>query len=46
MLVGYARQGISSCGDDHARSALEALVPLSHDIDAVVRCARADLLTP
>ncbi|MER8941312.1 hypothetical protein NKH82_17655 [Mesorhizobium sp. M0915] len=42
-LVGYARGGISSCGEDHARLALEALVPLSHDIGAIIRCAKADL---
>ncbi|TIX20772.1 hypothetical protein [Mesorhizobium sp.] len=43
MLVGYARCGISSCGEGHARLALEAVVPLSHDIGAIIRCAKADL---
>lgn len=43
MLVGYARGGISSCGEDHARLALEAVAPLSHDISAIIRCAKADL---
>ncbi|RUU29718.1 hypothetical protein [Mesorhizobium sp. M6A.T.Ce.TU.016.01.1.1] len=43
MLVGYARCGISSCGEDHARFALEGLVPLTHDISAIMRCAKADL---
>ncbi|RWQ12380.1 hypothetical protein [Mesorhizobium sp.] len=43
MLVGHARCGISSCGEDHARLALEGLVPLSHDISAIIRCAKADL---
>jgi hypothetical protein len=43
MLVHYTRCGISSCGEDHARIALEGLVPLTHDISAIVRCANADL---
>ncbi|TIU94674.1 MAG: hypothetical protein E5W09_22605 [Mesorhizobium sp.] len=43
MLVGYARGGISSCGEEHARLALEGLVPLTHDISAIIRCAKADL---
>ncbi|RWI51092.1 MAG: hypothetical protein EOR26_05190 [Mesorhizobium sp.] len=43
MLVGYARGGISSCGEEHARFALEGLVPLTHDISAIIRCAKADL---
>jgi hypothetical protein len=43
MLVDHARRGVSSCGEDHARMALEALVPLTHDISAIIRCAKADL---
>lgn len=42
QLVDYARRGIHACGEDHARAALEALVPLSHDVSAIMRCARAE----
>lgn len=42
-LVDHARLGISACGEDHARGAIESLVPLSHDVDAIMRCAKADL---
>jgi hypothetical protein len=43
ILVDYARQGIHACGKDHARGAIGAVAPLSHDIDAVLRCAMADV---
>ncbi|WP_292325751.1 hypothetical protein [Mesorhizobium sp.] len=45
MLVDYARRGIHACGEDHARGAIDALVPLSHDVGAIMRCAKADALS-
>lgn len=42
-LVDYARCGIHACGENHARSAVEALVPLSHDVSAIMRCALAEV---
>jgi len=42
-LVDYARQGIGAAGEAHARGAIEAVAPLSHDVDAVMRCAKADI---
>lgn len=39
-LVSYAKGSLTSCGEDHARLALAAIVPLSHDIDAIIRCAK------
>ncbi|RWO37282.1 MAG: hypothetical protein EOS11_28765 [Mesorhizobium sp.] len=41
-LVTYARCGIYACGEDHAFGAVNALVPLSHDVGAIIRCAKAD----
>ncbi|TIW09548.1 MAG: hypothetical protein E5V66_22330 [Mesorhizobium sp.] len=43
VLVDHARRGIGACGEEHARGAIAAIVPLSHDIDAVIRCAKADI---
>lgn len=42
FLVRYAARSLTGCGEAHARTALEALVPLSHDVDAIIRCARAE----
>ncbi|TIN76742.1 hypothetical protein [Mesorhizobium sp.] len=42
-LVTYARCGIYACGEDHACGAVNAIVPLSHDVDAIIRCAKADI---
>ncbi|BAV52545.1 Putative uncharacterized protein (plasmid) [Mesorhizobium loti] len=41
-LVRYAKGCIDGCGEEHARGAIEALVPLSHDVDAILRCAKAE----
>ncbi|MER9814257.1 hypothetical protein [Mesorhizobium sp. M0129] len=42
-LVAYARRGIYACGEDHAFGAINAVVPLSHDVSAIIRCAKADI---
>lgn len=43
VLVSYVRCGIYACGEDHAFGAVNAVVPLSHDVGAVIRCAKADI---
>lgn len=42
-LVDHARRGIWACGEEHAQGAIQALVPLSHDVSAIIRCAKADI---
>lgn len=43
LLVDHVRRSIHACGPNHALVVVKDLAGLSHDPDAVMRCALADL---
>ncbi len=42
-LVRHVTQSLAGCGEDHARFVASDLAGLSHDPEAIMRCAVADL---